>query len=659
MSHNITITLEDIAEVAHSFECDFSDKHRQEALQCKVSRDIQACPGSGKTTLLVAKLAILSRKWRWKDRGICVLSHTNVARQEVEKRLSSQPTAHHLLNYPHFIGTIQVFIDRFLALPYLRNRGVEDPMVDNQRHKVRVFQILERRKYTSVRRHFSHRGDTEKLLGHLRLEFVNGEFKIGSAAGNLGLKDKTKRTYKLLIELKKRLWREGLFRYDEMYAIAQAYIHEYPNFTDALRFRFPWVFIDEMQDTDILQEQLLTQLFSTKVVMQRFGDVNQSIFNEIDEEGKQTCFPSLNPICLPDSKRFGEHIATSASRLTVVASQTIQGNSNRAEGIHSVFLFDKDTISQVLPAFGNLIADRYSEQIPHVLPVKAVGGRKSPPSKPQVDRLPYSIGDYWPDFCPEATTKSNVPTSFIGFVREARDELIRHQQWYVAYHLLLDGVLDLLRRQQATGDKGRSFTKSRLVEALKSRGEIYLYRLQELLFELGSRHDIDENYWQQTRLTLINLLSPLCDKLLTPSAEEFLGWVELHPDRIRPEHALRGPINVYKFESDGLAVDIEVTTIHAVKGETHFATLVLETFWHKHDLPELIPFMIDQQDRKDLSKIMTGKRAKRVFVGMTRPQELLCLAIDKNHLSESQIESLRSNGWKIEDLTNRGTENAH
>jgi DNA helicase-2/ATP-dependent DNA helicase PcrA len=49
--------------------------------------DVEACPGSGKTTLLVAKLAILARHWNTAERGICVLSHTNAARREIEKKL--------------------------------------------------------------------------------------------------------------------------------------------------------------------------------------------------------------------------------------------------------------------------------------------------------------------------------------------------------------------------------------------------------------------------------------------------------------------------------------------------------------------------------------------------------------------------------------------
>ncbi|WP_220429199.1 UvrD-helicase domain-containing protein [Tenuifilum thalassicum] len=41
---------------------------------------LQACPGSGKTTALLAKIYLLSEKMPFENnRGICVLTHTNVA----------------------------------------------------------------------------------------------------------------------------------------------------------------------------------------------------------------------------------------------------------------------------------------------------------------------------------------------------------------------------------------------------------------------------------------------------------------------------------------------------------------------------------------------------------------------------------------------------
>ncbi len=79
--------------------------------------DLQAVPGSGKTTALLAKLVILERKLPFDDgSGILVLSHTNAAIDEIKEKI--QKHCPKLFSYPNFIGTIQSFVDEFLAIPY-------------------------------------------------------------------------------------------------------------------------------------------------------------------------------------------------------------------------------------------------------------------------------------------------------------------------------------------------------------------------------------------------------------------------------------------------------------------------------------------------------------------------------------------------------------
>ena len=104
---------------------------RQAVIRSAGHLDIEACPGSGKTTLLVAKLAILARKWTESRSGLCVLSHTNVARLQIETRLGGTAAGQRLLGYPHFIGTIHGFINQFLALPWLRSLGYQIEMIDD------------------------------------------------------------------------------------------------------------------------------------------------------------------------------------------------------------------------------------------------------------------------------------------------------------------------------------------------------------------------------------------------------------------------------------------------------------------------------------------------------------------------------------------------
>src|SRR5471032_2575911 len=113
------ITDEDIEWVCKLMTLQPLDAARRDFLKSLTTLDVSACPGSGKTTLVVAKLAILARKWKSSTRGICVLSHTNVAREEIEHRLGSTDVGQRLLGYPHFIDTIHGFVNRFLAVPWL------------------------------------------------------------------------------------------------------------------------------------------------------------------------------------------------------------------------------------------------------------------------------------------------------------------------------------------------------------------------------------------------------------------------------------------------------------------------------------------------------------------------------------------------------------
>ena len=118
---------------------------RQEVLKSMERIDVAACPGSGKTTLLVAKLAILAEKWQHRTRGICVLSHTNAARHEIESRLGNTAAGQRLLAYPHFIGTIHEFVDKFLAIPWLRSRGYPIRVIDTGICELRRWRHLDRK----------------------------------------------------------------------------------------------------------------------------------------------------------------------------------------------------------------------------------------------------------------------------------------------------------------------------------------------------------------------------------------------------------------------------------------------------------------------------------------------------------------------------------
>lgn len=94
------------------------------------SFDVQACPGAGKTTVVGTKIVVLLDGWRERA-GICVLTHTNVACEEIRKRLHRSDVGRAALQALHFLGTIQSFVDSFLARPYMRAKGIPVEQIDN------------------------------------------------------------------------------------------------------------------------------------------------------------------------------------------------------------------------------------------------------------------------------------------------------------------------------------------------------------------------------------------------------------------------------------------------------------------------------------------------------------------------------------------------
>lgn len=89
------------------------ESERRMILDCWDNSNIVACPGSGKSTVLLAKLILLSKRMPLLDgAGICVLTHTNVAIDEIKDKIGNKSDS--LFSYPNFFGTIQSFIGKFI-----------------------------------------------------------------------------------------------------------------------------------------------------------------------------------------------------------------------------------------------------------------------------------------------------------------------------------------------------------------------------------------------------------------------------------------------------------------------------------------------------------------------------------------------------------------
>jgi DNA helicase-2/ATP-dependent DNA helicase PcrA len=73
---------------------------------------VRAVPGSGKTLVFVEALKQVRADWTSPRQGIAALSFTNTAQEEIAQRLG------HTLADPHFIGTLDGFLWRFIVRPF-------------------------------------------------------------------------------------------------------------------------------------------------------------------------------------------------------------------------------------------------------------------------------------------------------------------------------------------------------------------------------------------------------------------------------------------------------------------------------------------------------------------------------------------------------------
>lgn len=654
MSLAFKFTEDEVDSVAQRLGINVSDAERRKVLLHPDTCDVQAGPGSGKTTLLATKLALLAERWTASDRGICVLSHTNIARAEVEKWLTKFASLQRLLDYPHFIGTIQTFVDQFLSLPYLRHQNIGVTAVDNDRFSAVALKHFAKPAFAKLKGYLRIRSqnDPDRVAELIKgLRYSGPNLTITSANGKLGLANTTSPSFMQAKLLKETVSGQGIFRYDDMFAYAEVALHKRNYLPTLIRRRFPWVFVDEVQDTDADQDRLLRTLFGEGCVYVRLGDENQAIFADHDpKDGTPSIFNAKSVLPINSSLRFGTHIAAFVSPLTAARPQPLVGRSDRASKPHSIFLFDRASIAKTVPAFGDLVLRECTGEELRSGKVKVVGLRKSTPTGLSRDRFPISLRDYWDGFNPDIASLSSRPKSLMGYVMEARRFADASLSAKLAFDSLMQGILGLLHRQGTLTPDGKRWSRTSLYRFLQDASPDALLRFQDLLRQFCLENSpFSEADWKQHLVALLDCLNCLKLGAGTQEAMDFLSYENQPPTSSAVGTRAAAVSNTFIHQSMLGTVEIEVGTIHSAKGETHAATLVLETFSRTHDLQKLLPVLTGQINASDLSRTEKN-HCKCIYVGMTRPAHLLGLAICADHLRNGDSETLRGRGWNIVDL---------
>lgn len=652
MTDVLPLTPELLAELgAECGGCDFTDASQIDFLSNMRSCDVQAAPGNGKTTLLAAKLALLSRSWISRQQGVCVITHTNAARTEVEVQAATNRGAARLMAYPHFTGTVTAFINQYLALPYLRGLGWHIRQIDDD-----AFAAEALRRYPSwwaLKSHASRaKATVDRWVAGLDLD---PSFDDSDPAPNTLAVRRRKGQHganthcgTALAELKAVMVRAGIYRYADMTAIAWRALAANPTLADRLRARFPLVILDEAQDTHGEQLRLLEHLFKQgKAAFQRLGDSNQTLYDD-DATIPAYWTPGSNCIPLDTSRRFGNEIAAFASRLTVRRTQEIVGAGTRPDR-RVLFLFDQATIGAVLGAFGAEARLHWGDTCSK-RDIRVVASRHNIPGNKKGTWQPKSLVDYHPAYRSEAGTQKKADL----FCRQLQKATVCHAAERPpadVAEMLASGLAGLLHAKGWKSPSGRAITAHNIWVTLAHRDIALPRKVRRLLRDHVLASDAA---WQKANwLTFLEALQ----FLLAPDPPEVAAEIEHYCGFIAEQKT--PPIDLQRSATKELqihGITLRLGSIHSVKGKTVDGVLVVESEVWKGpsageqciDLTTVLPraFGINNDPLTDVA--LTA--ATNVFVAVTRPREVLGLAMRKATATPALIAAAEEQGWKFVDL---------
>ena len=649
---------EDIDWACQLMNLNALDAPRKDFLKSLTTLDVSACPGSGKTTLLVAKLAIVARKWNNPTRGLCVLSHTNVAREEIERRLGGNEVCQKLLNYPHFIDTIHAFVNRFLATPWLLSEGYKLTAIDDDLTTSVRRRCLAPRDYQSLKSYLEN-----KRLSFEGLRLGNSDFSNPLANFPCGAHTAS---YKAAASAIKHSSEQGYFCYDEIFVLGNALFEKHPAINTILSQRFPFVLIDEMQDTSAMQNNILSRLFprnSPAVCVQRVGDPNQAIF-EGEALTELDAFPDTERcLSISNSFRFDSTIAQIANRLAFhpISPSGLTGVRETAadEAIaHTIFVFPDNDTSRVLDAYGDLLLSTFAQDTIRGSMVTAIGAvhREYAEIDPDHKHHPKTVSHFWAGYQTSAASSSFKPETLAEYFLVAQIRKNIGSTLHRSVNYVAQGVAHLAN---LTADNSVFRSQARIhreINTTLATHEVSRKIYHDLIrrFVVDSE-ELNEAKWQILNPDLLTLGKTLGGEIESQAVRHFLNWqvsTELL-DQVAQVDAQLSSSNIYLYNNGNESVNIQVGSIHMAKGQTHLATLILETFNTVHFLDNLFPWVSGKNTNGNHRMSPTAKkRLLQLYVGMTRPTHLLCLAMRRTSFgTDAQFEqaqqTLAGLGWAI------------
>lgn len=240
---------------------------------------VLAGPGAGKTYWITGQIRqILESGNLGSTQKVACITYTNKAAQNVEERLGNgdgglEVSTIHAFLYAHVIKPYFHLIAEQENFSIEKLDGHDDEIAI--RYDVLTDIVSPRKKYSAMQ--FKEYSLLKVFIAKYHWQLIEDEISLKSAVNNqsplrgFGSND--------VMSYKKYVWKEfGLMHHDDVLYFTYKLIKKYPSIIDFLIAKFPFILIDEYQDTNSIQHWIFQHLADSGAKITIIGDKAQSIY---------------------------------------------------------------------------------------------------------------------------------------------------------------------------------------------------------------------------------------------------------------------------------------------------------------------------------------------------------------------------------------------
>lgn len=549
---------------------------------------LNACPGSGKTTTVAHKLYSLIQNWEnnfSKRAGIVCLSFTNVAKNEIAEKFTEINGI--ALPHPHLISTIDSFVNSYITLPFahkVHEIGKRYRIIDDSSYLDRVFQC-----------------DWQLMKTFKNYLFAFAPSKIDYMINNSFSwdghdKSADAKFVQYARTIKTKQINMGLLKTSDSTFFAYHILKKYPRLARYLAAKYPYLIIDEAQDTSEMQHSILEMLYneglknidlvgdpyqclyqwrdaSPELFLQKFDDTEnwKGIYLSENRRSTKKIIDVFNLLRRNNDKAIIPIINTPTDLPVYIIKYD---NGNYADAISK---YEKICITNGFSSNNILVRGNTLKNL--------LLGKENNYS-PWSNSLPYLLIES------KIHLQSNEIKEAIKKVRRIIIELFNPD---ISFTDLSE------KEQELKNDKGTNASIFNLIRGLPS-------------FDLSIKDWTSQT--QQYLKTELDLKNEPDFKIRKKNIAGF--------DRA----TLENPVNKY-FKKSTTDSNLPITTIHQVKGMTFDSIFLILSADSKGQNISLKDFI--------LKDVMLNEKQRLIYVAISRPKNLLCIGVPNTTSNEELI----------------------